>query len=86
MIGSLLYLTANKPDIQFSVCLCAHFQANIKESHLITVKKIFRYVELHSMSLTISPYLFWDNSKTFTKSILSLHVLAKKQSSKIAKC
>jgi hypothetical protein len=25
MIGSLLYLTATRPDIQFSMCLCAHF-------------------------------------------------------------
>ena len=42
MIGSLLYLTANRPDIQFSVCLCARFQANPKESHLIAIKKIFK--------------------------------------------
>ena len=44
MIGSLLYLTASRPDIQFSVCLCARFQANPKESHLIAVKRIFRYL------------------------------------------
>ena len=44
MIGSLLYLTASRLDIQFSVCLCAHFQANPKESHLIAVKRIFRYL------------------------------------------
>ena len=25
MIGSLLYLTASRPDIMFSVCLCARF-------------------------------------------------------------
>ena len=25
MIGSLLYLTTTRPDIQFSVCLCARF-------------------------------------------------------------
>ena len=30
MIGSLLYLTASRPDIQFSVCFCARFQANLK--------------------------------------------------------
>ena len=44
MISSLLYLTTNRPDIQFSVYLCAQFQANSKESHLITVKRIFRYL------------------------------------------
>ena len=26
MIGSLLYLTASRPDIMFSVCLCAAFK------------------------------------------------------------
>ena len=44
MIGSLLYLTASRPDIMFSVCLCARFQANPKESHLCAVKRIFRYL------------------------------------------
>ena len=39
MIGSLLYLTASRPDIMFSVCMCARFQANSKETHLIAVKK-----------------------------------------------
>ena len=38
MIGSLLYLTASKPDIMFSVCLCACFQSNLQESYLNTVK------------------------------------------------
>ncbi|GJU17295.1 retrovirus-related pol polyprotein from transposon TNT 1-94 [Tanacetum coccineum] len=42
MIGSIMYLTASRPDIQFSTCLCARYQANPKESHLIAVKRIFR--------------------------------------------
>ncbi|GJS26632.1 retrovirus-related pol polyprotein from transposon TNT 1-94 [Tanacetum coccineum] len=42
MIGSLMYLSASRPDIQFSTCLCVRYQANPKESHLITVKRIFR--------------------------------------------
>ncbi|GJX61360.1 retrovirus-related pol polyprotein from transposon TNT 1-94 [Tanacetum coccineum] len=45
MIGSLMYLTASRPDIQFSTCLCARYQANPKESHLIVVKRIFRYLK-----------------------------------------
>ena len=44
MIGSLLYLTACRPDIQFSVCLCARFHSCPKESHLLAVKRIFRYL------------------------------------------
>ncbi|KAH9658404.1 hypothetical protein KPL70_023484 [Citrus sinensis] len=44
MIGSLLYLTANRPDIMFSVCLCARFQSCPKESHMLAVKRIFRYL------------------------------------------
>jgi hypothetical protein len=42
IIGSLLYLTATRPDIQFSVCLCARFQASPRTSHRQAVKRIFR--------------------------------------------
>ena len=45
MIGSLLYLTASRPDIMFSVCLYARFQSYLKESHLIAVKHIIRYLK-----------------------------------------
>ncbi len=45
MIGSLLYLTSSQPDIMFSVCACARFQANPKESHLTAVKRILRYLK-----------------------------------------
>ncbi|KAI3715137.1 hypothetical protein L6452_22106 [Arctium lappa] len=44
MIGSLLYLTASRPDIMFATCLCARYQANPKVSHLTTVKKFVRYL------------------------------------------
>jgi len=44
MIGSLLYLTTSRPDILFSVCLCGRFQSNPRESHLTTVKRIFKYL------------------------------------------
>ncbi|GJV70734.1 retrovirus-related pol polyprotein from transposon TNT 1-94 [Tanacetum coccineum] len=42
MIGSIMYLTASRPDIQFSTCLCVRYQGNPKESHHIVVKRIFR--------------------------------------------
>jgi hypothetical protein len=44
MIGSVLYLTVTKPDIQFLVCLCARFQASPRTSHRQVVKRIFRYL------------------------------------------
>ncbi|GKD43504.1 retrovirus-related pol polyprotein from transposon TNT 1-94, partial [Tanacetum coccineum] len=40
IIGSLMYLTASRPDIQFSTVLCARYQSKPKESHLTTVKRI----------------------------------------------
>lgn len=44
MIGSLLYLTASRPDIMFSVGVCARYQAKPKISHLKALKRIIRYV------------------------------------------
>jgi hypothetical protein len=44
MIGSLLYLTATRPDFQFSVCLCARFQVSPRISHRQAVKHILRYL------------------------------------------
>ncbi|XP_050877186.1 uncharacterized mitochondrial protein AtMg00810-like [Lathyrus oleraceus] len=48
MIGLLLYLTTSRPDIMFSVCLCARFQAYSKESHLTDVKRIMKYLKVTS--------------------------------------
>ncbi|KAD6454671.1 hypothetical protein E3N88_09377 [Mikania micrantha] len=45
MIGSLMYLAASRPDIMFATCLCARFQANPKTSHMLAVKRIFRYLK-----------------------------------------
>jgi hypothetical protein len=60
MIGSLLYITASRPDIMFSVCLCARYQSNPKESHLKAVKRIFRYLNhTHDFGL------FYPKSSTF---------------------
>ena len=44
MIGSLLYLTASRPDIAFNVSVCARYQSKPKESHLVAVKRIMRYL------------------------------------------
>jgi hypothetical protein len=44
MIGSLLYLCASRPNIMLSVCMCARFQSDPKECHLVAVKRILRYL------------------------------------------
>nr|GFA56392.1 hypothetical protein [Tanacetum cinerariifolium] len=46
MIGSLMYLTASRPDIMFTVCAYARFQVTPKISHLHAVKRIFRYLKV----------------------------------------
>ena len=53
IIGSLLYLTASRPDISYSVGVCGRYQANLKESHLIAVKRIIKYVK------TTSNFVVW---------------------------
>jgi hypothetical protein len=44
MIGSLLYLCASRPDIMLSIYMCARFQSDHKECHLMAVKRILRYL------------------------------------------
>ncbi|GJR81503.1 retrovirus-related pol polyprotein from transposon TNT 1-94 [Tanacetum coccineum] len=55
MIGSLMYLTATRPDIEFYTVLCARYQSNPKESHLTDVKRISRY--LKGLSLNEAEYV-----------------------------
>ena len=45
IIGSLLYLTASRPDIVYSVGMCARFQACPRDSHLMAAKRILRYLK-----------------------------------------
>nr|GEV10924.1 hypothetical protein [Tanacetum cinerariifolium] len=58
MIGSLMYLTTSRPDIQFSICLCARYQANLNESHLVAVKRTFSKnmeITVLERALTLQP-------------------------------
>ena len=58
MIGSLLYLTASRPDINYNVGVCARYQANPKESHLTALKRIIKYVK------TIAEFGVWYSKYT----------------------
>ncbi|GJY90826.1 hypothetical protein Tco_0506022 [Tanacetum coccineum] len=44
MVGSLMYLTASRPDIVFVVCMCAKYQAKPTKKHLEAIKRVFRYL------------------------------------------
>ena len=58
MIGSLLYLTASRPDISYNVGVCARYQANPKESHMTALKRIIKYVK------TTTEFGVWYNKDT----------------------
>nr|GEU67221.1 uncharacterized mitochondrial protein AtMg00810-like [Tanacetum cinerariifolium] len=44
MIGTLLYLTASRPDLQFAIYICTRYQARPTEKHVHAVKRIFQYL------------------------------------------
>nr|GEZ33985.1 retrovirus-related Pol polyprotein from transposon TNT 1-94 [Tanacetum cinerariifolium] len=44
MIGTLLYLTVSRPDLQFAICMCARYQARPTKKHLHAVKRTLRYI------------------------------------------
>jgi hypothetical protein len=52
IIGSLLYVTVSRPDVMFSVCMYARFQASPRESLLEATKRILRYL-LHTQNVSL---------------------------------
>jgi hypothetical protein len=46
MIGSLMYITASRPDLLFAVCMCARYQSKPTNKHLEAVKRVFRYLKV----------------------------------------
>ncbi|GKG29702.1 hypothetical protein Tco_0419600, partial [Tanacetum coccineum] len=44
MVGSLMYLTASRPDLIFVVCMCARYQAKPTKKYLEAIKWVFRYL------------------------------------------
>lgn len=45
MVGSLIYLTATRPDLMFAVCLISRYMEKPIELHLQAAKRILRYVK-----------------------------------------
>jgi hypothetical protein len=71
MIGSLLYITLSHPDIMHDVGMVGRYQAAPKHSHLLAIKRIFRYLKgtmnyglwypkNHNFQLSVYSYVDWD--------------------------
>ncbi|GKF86352.1 hypothetical protein Tco_0254179, partial [Tanacetum coccineum] len=67
MIGTLMYLTASRPDLTFDVCMCAQYQANPTEKHLHAVKRIFKYLRG-----TVNRGLWYQDTRRSTSGSMQL--------------
>ncbi|GJY18620.1 hypothetical protein Tco_0390111 [Tanacetum coccineum] len=63
MVGSLMYLTASRPDLVFVVCMCARYQAKPTKKHLEAIKCIFRYLK---GTINMSLWYPKDNAMSLT--------------------
>ncbi|GJX06137.1 hypothetical protein Tco_0194069 [Tanacetum coccineum] len=59
MVGSLMYLTASRPDLVFAVCMCARYQASPTKKHLEALKQVVKTHE--EMRSQLSDYGFAFN-------------------------
>lgn len=71
LVGSLIYLTATRPDIMFVVCLISRFMADPKASYMAAAKRVLRYVKG-----TVNLGVFYERGSE------NLGVLYEKESSK----
>nr|GFA17929.1 retrovirus-related Pol polyprotein from transposon TNT 1-94 [Tanacetum cinerariifolium] len=90
MIGTFLYLTASKPELQFAICMSAWYQARPTKKHLHTVKMIFRYLRgtvnrglwyLKDSSIALTAFSYADHAgcqDTRRSTSGSLHFLGDK--------
>ncbi|GJW95326.1 hypothetical protein Tco_0174998 [Tanacetum coccineum] len=71
MVGTLMYLTASRPDLTFAVCMCARYQAKPTKKHLHAIKRIFKYLRgtvnrglwyLKDSSIALTAYVDADHA------------------------
>jgi hypothetical protein len=66
MIGSLLYIIASRPDIMHVVGMVGRHQSAPKQSHLIAIKRIFKYLKG-----TMNYGLWYPRNQNFQLSVYS---------------
>jgi hypothetical protein len=66
MIGSLLYMTTSFPDIMHAIGMVGRYQSAPKQSHLLVVKRIFRYLKE-----TMNYGLWYPKNQNFQLSVYS---------------
>ncbi|GJZ42561.1 hypothetical protein Tco_0589816 [Tanacetum coccineum] len=79
MVGSLMYLIANRPDLVFVVCMCARYQATPTKKHLEEMKQVFRYLRgtinmglwyPKDTPMALTAYADTDHTDIFIKALL----------------
>nr|GEZ38402.1 copia protein [Tanacetum cinerariifolium] len=83
MIGTLLYLTTSRPDLQFAICMCARYQARPTEKHLHAMR-IMLVIKIHdvahldsSIALTAfadADHVGYQDTRCSTSGSLSKHI------------
>ncbi|GKE81666.1 hypothetical protein Tco_1551666 [Tanacetum coccineum] len=71
MVGSLMYLTASRPDLVFAVCMCARYQAKPTKKHLEAIKCVFRYLK---GAINMGHWYLKDNAMSLTAYADANHV------------
>ncbi|GJZ35658.1 putative ribonuclease H-like domain-containing protein [Tanacetum coccineum] len=83
MIGSLMHLTASRPDIMFAVCACSRFQVTPKTSHLNVVKRIFRNIHNRGCQFLGRRLISWQCKKQTIVATSTTEVLVLESSSMV---
>ncbi|GJT97751.1 hypothetical protein Tco_1093269 [Tanacetum coccineum] len=63
MVGSLMYLTASRPDLVFAVCMCARYQAKPTKKHFEAIKRVFWYLK---GTINMGLWYLKDNAMSLT--------------------
>nr|GFB20175.1 retrovirus-related Pol polyprotein from transposon TNT 1-94 [Tanacetum cinerariifolium] len=71
LVSSLMYLTANRPDLVFNVCMCARYHAKPTKKHLEALKRVFQFLKgtinwglwyLKDTSMALTAYAYADHA------------------------